>query len=157
MALTWFFSLGATKSPKLNLCTFLALKTTWKTILDNSRFLSLATKGWQISMDIIVEKFKISKILSFNGAMHLKWKLRTCTIKIEHEKIGFVSFFFNFFWFWPNARGMTTTAKGDGLIITNKKENWFMCIQSDSFLFWKKTTMSCFGEQGTFLVQCHHH
>ena len=59
-------------------------------------------------MDIIVEKFKISKILSFNGAMHLKWKLRTCTIQIELEKIGFVSkkdIFFDFFRFPPNARG----------------------------------------------------
>ena len=42
-------------------------------------------------MDITVEKFKISKILSFNGVMHLKWKLRTCTIQIELEKIGFIS------------------------------------------------------------------
>ena len=72
MALTWFFSFRATKSPKLNLGTFLALKSTLKAILDNLRFLSLATKGWQISMDIIVEKFKISKILSFYGAMLLK-------------------------------------------------------------------------------------
>ena len=108
MALTWFFSFRATKSPKLNLGTFLGPKATWKAILDNFRFLSLATKGWQISMNIIVEKFKISKILSFNGAMHLKWKLRTCTIQIKLEKIGFVSkknIFFNFFRFSPNARG----------------------------------------------------
>ena len=99
MALTWFFSFGVTKSPKLNLGTFLALKTTWKAILDNFRFLSLATKGRQISMDITVEKSKISKILSFYGAMLLKWKLRTCKIQIEFEKIDFVSkqFFFHFF------------------------------------------------------------
>ena len=91
IALTWFFGFRATKSPKMNLGTFLALKTTWKAILDNFRFLSLATKGRQISMDITVEKSKISKILSFNGVMHLKWKLRTCTIQIELEKIGFIS------------------------------------------------------------------
>ena len=51
-------------------------------------------------MDIIVEKFKISKILSFNGAMHLKWKLRTCKIQIELETIGFLgrknSIFYDF-------------------------------------------------------------
>ena len=69
---TCFFSFWDTKSQKLNLGTFLVLKTTWKAILDNSRFLSLAAKGPQISMDITVEKFKISKILSFNGVMHLK-------------------------------------------------------------------------------------
>ena len=91
MALTWFFSFRATKSPKMNLCTFLALKTTWKVILDNFRFLSLATKGRQISMDITVEKSKISKISSFNDEMHLKRKLRTYTIQIELEKIGFIS------------------------------------------------------------------
>ena len=39
-------------------------------------------------MDITVEKSKISKILSFNGVMHLKWKLRTCTIQIKLEKKG---------------------------------------------------------------------
>ena len=50
-------------------------------------------------MNVTVEKFKISEILSFYGAMHLKWKLRTCTIQIELEKIGFVSknFFFSIF------------------------------------------------------------
>ena len=42
-------------------------------------------------MDIIVEKFKISKVLSFNGAMHLKIKLRKCTSSIKLEEIGFVS------------------------------------------------------------------
>ena len=49
-------------------------------------------------MDITVEKFKIFKILSFYGAMYLKWKLRMCTIQIELEKIGFISknFFSNF-------------------------------------------------------------
>ena len=72
MAPPLFFSLVDTKSQTLNLSTFLGLKTTKKVILDNSRFLSLAAKNQQILMDIIVEKFKISKILSFNGAMHLK-------------------------------------------------------------------------------------
>ena len=66
-----FFSFGDTISQKINFGTFLALKTTWKVILDNSRFLSLAKKGQQISIDDVVEKFKISKILSFKGAMHL--------------------------------------------------------------------------------------
>ena len=37
------------------------------------------------------DKSKISKTLSFYGVMHLKWKLRTCTIQIEFEKIGFIS------------------------------------------------------------------
>jgi len=37
----WFVSFGVTKSPKLNLGTFLAPKNTWKAILDNFRFLSL--------------------------------------------------------------------------------------------------------------------
>ena len=55
--------------------------------MNNFRFLSLAAKGWQISMDIIVEKFKISKILSFNGAMHLL-KAETYKIHIELEKVG---------------------------------------------------------------------
>ena len=108
MAPTWFFSFGANKSPKLNLGTFLALKTTWKAILDNFRFLSLAAKGRQISMDITIEKIKISKILSFNGVMHLKWKLRTCTNQIELEKVGFISKKtknFKIFWFSPKARG----------------------------------------------------
>ena len=108
MALTWFFSFRGTKSPKLNLGSFLALKTSWKTIFDNFRLLSLATKGRQISMDITVEKSKISKILSFNGVMHLKWKLRTCTIQIELEKIGLVikkNNFIDIFWFSPKAWG----------------------------------------------------
>ena len=89
-----FFSFGDTISQKINFGTFLALKTTWKVILNNFRFLSLSAKGRQISMDIIVEKFKISKILSFNGAMHLIWKLRAFKIHIEFEKVGFVSNFF---------------------------------------------------------------
>ena len=72
MAPPLFFSLVDTKSQTLNLSTFLGLKTTKKVILDNSRFLSLAAKNQQILMDIIVEKFKISKLLSFNGAINLK-------------------------------------------------------------------------------------
>ena len=90
MAPPWFFGFGATKNPKLNLGTFLGLKTTWEVILKIFRSLCLVARGWQISMDIIVEKFKIFKILSFKG-MHLKGKLRTCTIQIELEKLGFVS------------------------------------------------------------------
>ena len=86
-----FFSLKVTKSLKLSLGTFLALQTTWKDILDNFRFRSLAAKGWQISMGVLVGKFKISIILSFNGAMHLKIKLRKCTSSIKLEEIGFVS------------------------------------------------------------------
>ena len=39
-------------------------------------------------MDIIVEK---CKILNFNGAMHLKCKLRICTVQIKLEKIGFLN------------------------------------------------------------------
>ena len=91
MAPPYFFGFGATKSPKLNLGTFLTLKTTWKAILNIFRSLSLVARGRQFSIDIIVEKFKIFKILSFKGVMHLKWKLRTCTIQIELEKVGFVS------------------------------------------------------------------
>ena len=91
MAPPWFFGFGATKSPKLNLGTFLGLKTTWEAILNIFRSLCLVARGRQISIDIIVEKFKIFKILSFKGVMHLKWKLRTCTIQIELEKVGFVS------------------------------------------------------------------
>ena len=72
MAPPLFFSLVDTKSQTLNLSTFLGLKTTKKVILDNSRFLSLAAKNQQILMDIIVEKFKISKLMSFNGAINLK-------------------------------------------------------------------------------------
>ena len=87
----WFFGFGATKSPKLNLGTFLGLKTTWEAILNIFRSLCLVARGRQISIDIIVEKFKIFKILSFKGVMHLKWKLRTCTIQIELEKVGYVS------------------------------------------------------------------
>ena len=103
-----FFSFGATKSPKLNLGTFLALKTTWKAILNIFRSLSLVARGRQFSIDIIVEKFKIFKILSFKGVMHLKWKLRTCTIQIELEKVGFISKKtknFKIFRFSPKARG----------------------------------------------------
>ena len=100
MAPPCFFSFGATKSPKLNLGTFFALKTTWKAILNIFRSLSLVVRGQEISIDIIVEKFKIFKILSFKGVMHLKWKLRTCAIQIELKEIGFVSkntFSFQFF------------------------------------------------------------
>ena len=91
MAPPCFFGSGAAKSTKLNLGTFLALKTTWKAILNIFRSLSLVARGREISINIIVEKFKIFKILSFKGVMHLKWKLRTCTIQIELEKVGFVS------------------------------------------------------------------
>ena len=91
MAPPWFFGSGATKSPKLNLGTFLGLKTTWEAILNIFRSLCLVARGRQISINIIVEKFKIFKILSFKGVMHLKWKLRTCTIQIELEKEGFIS------------------------------------------------------------------
>ena len=86
-----FFGFGSTKSPKLNLGTFLALKTTWKAILNIFGSLSLVARGWQILVDIIVEKFKIFKILSFEGVMHIKWKLRTCTMQIELEKVWFIS------------------------------------------------------------------
>ena len=108
MAPPWFFGFGATKCPKLNLGTFLGLKTTWEAILNIFRSLCLVARGRQISIDIIVEKFKIFKILSFKGVMHLKWKLRTCTIQIELEKEGFVSKkmkIFKIFLFSPNARG----------------------------------------------------
>ena len=91
MAPPCFFGFGATKSPKLNLGTFLALKTTWKAILTIFRFLSLVARGQQISIYIIVEKIKIFKILSYKGVMHLKSKLGTCTIQIELEKVGFLS------------------------------------------------------------------
>ena len=104
----WFFGFGATKSPKLNLGAFLGLKTTWEAILNIFRSLCLVARGRQISIDIIVEKFKIFKILSFKGVMHLKWKLRTCTIQIELEKVGFISKKtknFKIFRFSPNARG----------------------------------------------------
>ena len=84
-----FFDFGTIKSPKLNLCTFFGTKITWKAILNIFRSLSLVARGRQFSIDIIVEKFKIFKILSFKGVMHLKWKLRTCTIQIELEKIRF--------------------------------------------------------------------
>ena len=103
-----FFCFGATKSPKVNLGTFLGLKTTWKAILNIFRSLCLVTRGRQISINFIVEKFKIFKVLSFKGVMHLKWKLRTCRIQIEHEKVGFVSKKiknFKIFWFSPNAQG----------------------------------------------------
>ena len=45
--------------------------------------------------------------MSLYVAMHLKWKLKACTVQIELEKIGFVrkNFFFNLSWFWPNAQG----------------------------------------------------
>ena len=104
----WFFGFGATKCPKMNLGTFLGLKTTWEAILNIFRSLCLVARGRQISIDIIVEKFKIFKILSFKGVMHLKWKLRTCTIQIELEKVGFISKKtknFKIFRFSPNARG----------------------------------------------------
>ena len=107
MAPTCFFSFGATKSPKLNLGTFLGLKTTWEAILNIFRSLCLVARGRQISINIIVEKFKIFKILSFKGVMQLKWKLRTCTIQIELEKVGFVGKKiknFQIFRFSPNAR-----------------------------------------------------
>jgi len=90
MAPPWFFGFGATKSPKLNLGTFLGLKTTWEAILNIFRSLCLVARGRQISIDITVGKFKIFKISSFKGVMHLKWKLRTCTIHIELEKVGFI-------------------------------------------------------------------
>ena len=104
MAPPCFFGFGAAKSTKLNLGTFLALKTTWKAILNIFWSLSLVARGWQISIDIVVETFKI---LSFKGVMHLKWKLRTCTIQFDLEKVGFVGEkikFFEIFWFLPNAR-----------------------------------------------------
>ena len=66
------FQLWGYQKPKIEPWHIFGTKNNLNAILDNFRFLSLATKGWQISMDIIVEKFKISKILSFNGAMHLR-------------------------------------------------------------------------------------
>ena len=54
-----FFSFGATKSPKLNLETFLALRKTWKVSFDNFRFLSFTTRGLQISINNLVEKLWI--------------------------------------------------------------------------------------------------
>ena len=85
-----FFSFGATKSPKLNLGTFLALKTTWKAILNIFRSLSLVTRGPKISIAIILEKFKIFKILSFKGVMYLKWKENMYNSNWA-KKVGFVS------------------------------------------------------------------
>ena len=108
MAPPCFFGSGASESTKLNLGTFLALKTTWKAILNIFRSLSLVARGRQFSIDIIVEKSKIFKILSFKGVMYLKWKLRTCTIQIELEKVGFISKKtknFKIFRFSPKARG----------------------------------------------------
>ena len=82
-------------------------------------------------MDIIVEKCKISKILSFNGAMHLKHKLRICTIKIKLEKIGFLNFFCIKIWFLQMLKGLQ-------IIFSYKKGRSFIlnCIQSkiDSFM-----------------------
>ena len=66
------FQLWGCQTPQTEPWHIFGTKNNLKSHLDNSRFLSLAAKGWQISMDIIVEKFKISKILSFKGAMHLK-------------------------------------------------------------------------------------
>ena len=65
MAHPCFFSFWATKSPKPNLGTFLALTTTLKAILDNFRFLSLSAKDQQISMDITVEKNQNFKNFEF--------------------------------------------------------------------------------------------
>merc|ERR1711978_43681 len=59
MAPPWFFGFRATKSPKLSLGTFLGLKTTWEAILNIFRSLCLVARRRQISIDIIVEKFKI--------------------------------------------------------------------------------------------------
>ena len=91
MAPPCFFGFGATNYPKLNLGTFSALETTWKAILNIFRSLSLVARGQQISIDNIVEKLKVFKILSFMGVMHLKWKLWTYIIQIELEKVWFVS------------------------------------------------------------------
>ena len=48
------------------------------------------------------------QILSYRSHIYLKRKLRTCTIKIQPEKVGFLAknqIFFRFFNFSPNARG----------------------------------------------------
>ena len=90
MAPPCFFGFGATKSPKLNLGTFLALKTTWKAILNIFRSLSLVARGQQISKDTIVRntkysRFWVSRVL---GTSNKSWQ---CTIQIELEKVRFAS------------------------------------------------------------------
>ena len=66
------FQLLGYQKPKTKPWHIFGTKNNLKSYFDKFGFLSLATKGRQISMDITVEKSKISKILSFNGVMHLK-------------------------------------------------------------------------------------
>ena len=64
-------------------------RSTYKYIRNNSRFPSLANRGQQILVDIIVAKFKIFKILSFKGKMNLKNIIaETCAFQIEVIKQG---------------------------------------------------------------------
>ena len=74
-----FFSFGATKSPKLNLGTFLALKTTWKAILNIFRSLSLVARGRQISTNSRKKKSKfwVSRVLCTSNKSweHAQYKL----------------------------------------------------------------------------------
>ena len=56
-----FFQLWGYQKPQSALGTFLVLKSTRKAILDNFRFLRLATRGLKKSIDIIVKNSKFQK------------------------------------------------------------------------------------------------
>ena len=55
-----------------------------------------------------LDSFSYHALLSYRSVIYLKRKLRTCTIMIQPEKVGFLEkkeIFFRFFNFSANARG----------------------------------------------------
>ena len=114
----------SSKGSKQDLCRFLALKPTWKAILNIPRFPSLATRGQQILMNVIVkENQKFSKflvVLQMKGEniYNSNWAKRNrfcCWKKIW-------VFFFRFL---PNAGGPLKLLTSNFFIFSkNKHQNW---------------------------------
>ena len=70
------------------------------------------------------------QILSYRSHIYLKRKLRTCTIKIQPEKVGFLAknqIFFRFSNFSPNARGPPKIFDVQFCeILKNKFQKWLL-------------------------------
>ena len=77
-------------------------------------------------MDVIVEEFKNSKVLSLYVAMHLERKLRTCLIQFVLEEIGFeMKKFFNFSNFCQRLKDPQKYSVLNYLnFLKNKHRNW---------------------------------
>ena len=134
-----FFQLWGYQNPKTEPWHIFCTKNNLKSHFDNFRFLSLAAKGLQSSKDIIKEKSKISKILSFDGEIHLKWKLKTCTIQIQLEKMMFNAkkrnyFFFDFLLMLKDPQKFSTSNFFN--FLKNKLQNWLPGTYSGAKKYW---------------------